>query len=162
MAAGEGTVTDVLETQARYNLSEAQLIEAYDDLDAAQRQLEWIVGVPLDQLSAFEVLRQGPFQALTMTHLKFEEWEKKALEKNPLLAALRHGVEAAKYEIERNRAGFMPNIPHSISNSSNDNTVNQRYNTSSVGLRVSIPLYDGGGDCCLLTTGNNALWANTG
>ncbi|EDT6434578.1 peptidase, partial [Salmonella enterica subsp. enterica] len=68
------------------------------------------------------------------------------MEKNPLLAALRHGVEAAKYEIERNRAGFMPNIQlyasHSISNSSNDNTVNQRYNTSSIGLRVSIPLYD--------------------
>ncbi|EAX3090848.1 TolC family outer membrane protein, partial [Salmonella enterica] len=154
LAAGEGTVTDVLETQARYNLSEAQLIEAYDDLDAAQRQLEWIVGVPLDQLSAFEVLRQGPFQALTMTYLKFEEWEKKALEKNPLLAALRHGVEAAKYEIERNRAGFMPNIQlyasHSISNSSNDNTVNQRYNTSSIGLRVSIPLYDGGGTAASL------------
>ncbi|EAO3076815.1 peptidase, partial [Salmonella enterica] len=128
--------------------------EAYDDLDAAQRQLEWIVGVPLDQLSAFEVLRQGPFQALTMTYLKFEEWEKKALEKNPLLAALRHGVEAAKYEIERNRAGFMPNIQlyasHSISNSSNDNTVNQRYNTSSIGLRVSIPLYDGGGTAASL------------
>ncbi|EJC3639584.1 TolC family outer membrane protein [Salmonella enterica] len=154
LAAGEGTVTDVLETQARYNLSEAQLIEAYDNLDAAQRQLEWIVGVPLDQLSAFEVLRQGPFQTLTMTHLKFEEWKKKALEKNPLLAALRHGVEAAKYEIERNRAGFMPNIQlyasHSISNSSNDNTVNQRYNTNSIGLRVSIPLYDGGGTAASL------------
>lgn len=40
MSAGEGTITDVSETQARYSLAEAQVIEARDALDAAQRELK--------------------------------------------------------------------------------------------------------------------------
>jgi protease secretion system outer membrane protein len=39
MAAGEGTVTDVAETQARYSLAEAQVIEARDVLDFIGRLL---------------------------------------------------------------------------------------------------------------------------
>jgi len=42
--AGEGTVTDVSETQARFSLAEAQAIEARDALDAAQRELEVMIG----------------------------------------------------------------------------------------------------------------------
>ncbi|OVX10683.1 hypothetical protein BME39_22615 [Klebsiella quasipneumoniae subsp. similipneumoniae] len=47
VSAGEGTVTDVAETQARYSLAEAQLIEARDALDSAQRDLEVIIGIDL-------------------------------------------------------------------------------------------------------------------
>lgn len=149
MSAGEGTITDVSETQARYSLAEAQEIEARDALDAAQRELEVIIGVPLDQLDELQVLRPGKFQVAPLIPSKFEEWQKIALENNPMLAASRHGVDAAKYEVERNRAGFMPQVQlyasHSENDSSSDNTVNQKYRTDSIGVQVSVPIYAGGG-----------------
>ncbi|MEB6539811.1 TolC family outer membrane protein [Serratia plymuthica] len=149
MGAGEGTITDVSETQARYSLAEAQEIEARDALDAAQRELEVIIGVPLNQLDELQTLRPGKFQVAPLIPSRFEEWQKIALENNPTLAASRHGVDAAKYEVERNRAGFMPQVQlyasHSENDSSSDNTVNQKYRTDSIGVQVSVPIYAGGG-----------------
>jgi len=45
---GNGTRTDTLETQARFNLAQAQEIEARDSQDAALRELERLVGAPLE------------------------------------------------------------------------------------------------------------------
>lgn len=149
MNAGEGTVTDIAETQARYSLAEAQVIEARDALDIAQRELETIIGVPLDQLDALQVLRPGKFRVAPLVPARFEEWQKIALKNNPVLAASRHEVSAAKYDIERSRAGFMPHVQlyasHSESDSSTDNSVNQKYRTDSIGVQVSMQLYAGGG-----------------
>ncbi|OZT15663.1 TolC family outer membrane protein [Serratia marcescens] len=153
MSAGEGTITDVSETQARsqarYSLAEAQVIEARDALDAAQRELEVIIGMPLNQLDELQVLRPGKFKVAPLIPSKFEDWQKIALENNPVLAASRHGVDAAKYDVERNRAGFMPQVQlyasHSENDSSSDNTVNQKYRTDSIGVQVSMPIYSGGG-----------------
>ncbi len=149
MAAGEGTVTDVAETQARYSLAEAQVIEARDVLDSAQRELEVIIGIPLDQLDALQTLRPGKFQVSPLRFTAFDDWQKLAMERNPQLASSRHGVDAARYDVERNRAGFMPQVQlyasHSENDSSSDNTVNQKYRTDSVGVQVSMPIYSGGG-----------------
>ncbi|HCM7227212.1 TPA: TolC family outer membrane protein [Klebsiella aerogenes] len=149
MSAGEGTVTDVAETQARYSLAEAQVIEARDVLDSAQRELEVIIGIPLDQLDALQTLRQGKFQLSPLRYTAFDDWQKLAMERNPQLASSRHGVDAARYDVERNRAGFMPQVQlyasHSENDSSSDNTVNQKYRTDSVGVQVSMPIYSGGG-----------------
>lgn len=146
---GEGTVTDVSETLARYSLAQAQIIEARDALDAAQRELEIIIGVPLNQLDELQVLRPGKFLVAPLLPSTFEEWQKIALKNNPVLAAARLGIEPAKYEVERNRAGFMPQVQlyasHSENDSSSDNTVHQKYRTDSIGVQVSIPLYAGGG-----------------
>ena len=149
MAAGEGTVTDVAETQARYSLAEAQVIEARDVLDSAQRELEVIIGIPLDHLDAIQTLRPGKFQVSPLRFTAFDDWQKLAMERNPQLASSRHGVDAARYDVERNRAGFMPQVQlyasHSENDSSSDNTVNQKYRTDSVGVQVSMPIYSGGG-----------------
>ena len=149
MSAREGTVTDVAETQARYSLAEAQVIEARDVLDSAQRELEVIIRIPLDQLDALQTLRQGKFQVSPLRYTAFDDWQKLAMERNPQLASSRHGVDAARYDVERNRAGFMPQVQlyasHSENDSSSDNTVNQKYRTDSVGVQVSMPIYSGGG-----------------
>ncbi|MFI8418281.1 TolC family outer membrane protein [Serratia sp. NPDC078593] len=149
LAAGEGTVTDLSETQARYSLAEAQEIEARDTLDAAQRELEVIIGMPLNQFDELQILRPGKFEVVPLIPSKFEEWQKIAIKNNPELAASRHGVDAAKYDVERNRAGFMPQVQlyasHSENDSSSDNTVNQKYRTDSIGVQVSMPIYSGGG-----------------
>ncbi|MFZ4831806.1 TolC family outer membrane protein [Rouxiella sp. Mn2063] len=147
--AGEGTVTDISETEARYSLSEAQLIDARDDLDATQRNLEAMIGVPLSQLDGMQTIRPGKFEVLTLSPEKYADWEALALRHNPVLASSRDAIEAAKYEIEKNRAGFMPQVQlyasHSENDSSSDNTVNQKYRTDSIGIRVNVPIYSGGG-----------------
>ena len=68
-------MTDVSETQARYSPAEAQVIEARDALDAAQRELEVIIGVPLNQLDELQVLRPASSVA-PLIPSKFEEWQK--------------------------------------------------------------------------------------
>ncbi|EJG5926550.1 TolC family outer membrane protein [Salmonella enterica] len=148
MKAGEGTITDVAETRARYSLALAQLIEARDASDEALQELEKITGLST-QLNDLHVLRPGRFMTVQLVPSTFEEWKKIALDNNPLLSALRHSVDAAKYEIERSRAGLMPNIQlyasYSVNDSGNDNTVNQKYQSGSIGFQVSVPLYEGGG-----------------
>ena len=47
---GEGTKTDMLETQARLDLAEAQLLEAQDNLTAARNTLEGVVGMEVGTL----------------------------------------------------------------------------------------------------------------
>lgn len=147
--AGEGTVTDVSETQARYSLAEAQVIEANDVLDSSRRTLELMIGAPLTDYQDVQLLKPGSFKIIPLVPSKFEEWERIALNNNPDLAASRHNVDAAKYEVERNRAGYFPTVQlyasHSENDSSSDNTVNQKYRTNSVGVQVNMNLYSGGG-----------------
>ncbi|WP_435792915.1 TolC family protein, partial [Escherichia coli] len=120
----------------------------HNALDAAQRELEVLIGVPLNQLDELQTLRPGKFQVVPLIPSKFEEWQKIALENNPVLAASRHTVDAAKYEVEIKRASFMPNVQlyvsHSENNSSSDNTINQKYRTDSIGVQVSLQIYSGG------------------
>ena len=62
---------------------------------------------------------------------------------------IRQAVEVARYEVERNRAGHLPKINAYASLRQNEsesgNTYNQRYETNTIGLEVSVPLYAGGG-----------------
>ncbi|MGH8465163.1 MAG: TolC family outer membrane protein [Pseudomonas sp.] len=146
LAAGEGNRTDVLETQARYDLALAQEIEARDNLDAALNALAAMVGEPvrvedLDALGArFPVQRLEP--------VGFEEWRGLALAHNPELAALRHSVAAAGHAVGKARAGHFPKISAYASagrdKSGSESTYGQEYVTNSFGLQVSIPIFAGG------------------
>ncbi|HGL5836611.1 TPA: TolC family outer membrane protein [Serratia marcescens] len=145
---GESAVTDVAETQARYSLAQAQRIEAQDALNAAQSALSNIIGVPVADIGIIEVLN-GSFTPMALKLASLEAWQQQAKSRNPELRAARQGLEAAHYEVERNRAGHLPRVAlyasHAENNSSNDNTVGQQYRTNSIGVQVSVPIYAGGG-----------------
>lgn len=55
----------------------------------------------------------------------------------------------AKYSIERNRAGHLPQVTLVASTrntqSDTENSYNQKYDTRSIGIRVSVPIFAGGG-----------------
>ena len=74
------------------------MIERRDALDAAQRELEVIIGVPLNQLDELQVLRRASSVAPLIR--RSSKSGKRSPENNPVLAASRHGVDAAKYEVE--------------------------------------------------------------
>lgn len=144
---GEGTRTDVLETRARYELAKAQEIESTDNLDAALRALQAIIGEPVE-VEDLAPLAKG-FKVEPLAPGNFEHWRSLAVGNNAQLIAQRHAVEVADHGIERNRAGHLPSLSAYAStgrsSSSSESTYNQRYDTDSVGIQLSMPLFAGGG-----------------
>ncbi|WP_199196849.1 TolC family outer membrane protein [Achromobacter sp. MYb9] len=147
LAAGEGNRTDVLETQARYDLALAQEIEAQDNLDAALNTLGSMVGEPVQATDLDALGARFPVQRLDPSG--FEHWRGLALAHNPELAALRYSLDAADHTVGKARAGHLPKVSAYASagrdKSSSESTYGQKYVTNSVGLQVSIPIFAGGG-----------------
>ncbi|KQW96549.1 type I secretion protein TolC [Massilia sp. Root418] len=141
---GEGTKTDMLETQARLEVAEAQLLEAKDSQQAQMATLAGIVG---QEVTSLDELRPD-FRAQTVVEGDFEYWRKKALEQNPDLQAQVYAIEAARQEVNRNRAGHAPRLDFIASYSKADaetlNTYNQDTTNRSVGIQLTVPIYAGG------------------
>ncbi len=141
---GAGTKTDVLETKARYELSEAELLEAGNSLDIARRKLASITGpltTPLPTLST-------GFKFLSLEPETYEAWEKIALDQNATLIAQRFQVNYAELDLKRAQAGHYPKLDlvASYTDSKADSllTFNQESRLRSIGVQMAIPLYSGG------------------
>ncbi|MGO1270795.1 TolC family outer membrane protein [Pseudomonas helleri] len=146
LKGGEGTRTDVLETQARLSLAVAQEIEAQDTLDAALHELEAMLGEPLQVEQLDPLLPHFSIQPLEPQ--RFESWRELALANNPDLASQQHALMSAEYEVERKRAGHLPKLSVYASSrqtsSDSESTYHQKYDTNSVGIQLSVPLFAGG------------------
>ncbi|MBA1231828.1 TolC family outer membrane protein [Pseudomonas viridiflava] len=155
---GEGTRTDILEAESRNELAIAEQIEARDEQDASLRELGALLGEPTLDIKQLEPLRDG-FQTLALEPSSFTEWHALAMANSPVLASQRQALEVARYEVERNRAGHLPrvNAYASIRQNESDsgNTYNQRYDTNTVGIEVSLPLYAGGGTSASVRQANS-------
>lgn len=141
---GEGTKTDMLETQARLDLAEAQVLEAEDALMAARNTLEGVIGMQVDRLEPLS----AEFKVDTAGAASFEEWSKIALENNPDLQAARLAIEVAQQEVNKARAAHTPSIDLVASYSKNDSesltTRGQDTLNRAVGVQLNVPLYSGG------------------
>jgi protease secretion system outer membrane protein len=141
---GEGTKTDMLETQAKYDLAETQVLEAQDNLTNARNSLAAMVGM---EVTVLDSLAEG-FSVQAMQPESYEEWKTIALAQNPEITALRYSVESAQQEVNKNRAGHAPRLDAiaSVVHNSSDttSTFNQTSDTRSLGLQLTIPLYAGG------------------
>ena len=142
---GEGTKTDMLETQARYDLAEAQLLESRNNLASARNTLAAIVGVDVNELDQL----RDDFKVKLLQPGTFEEWKAIALDRNPDLAAQRYYVEASRQEVTKQRAGHTPRIDfiasYSKGSSETLTTLNQESTNRTVGVQLSMPIYAGGG-----------------
>lgn len=146
LKGGEGTRTDVLETQARLSLAQAEEIESLDAQDSALRELEAIVGQPLQIEELAPLARQ--FDIAPLEPNRFETWRELAMANNPELKSQHHALDVASYEVERKRAGHLPKVSLYASSrqtsSDSESSYNQKYDTNSVGIQVSLPLFAGG------------------
>ncbi|PHM36930.1 ABC transporter permease [Xenorhabdus mauleonii] len=154
-SSGEGTRTDVAETQARYSQVLADELTTQDELDAAIRDLQLLVGMPLPPDLPVNRLPNTPqFKTIKLSLDSYQDWEQVALQNNPLLAVAKQKVDVAYQDIERNRAGYLPKLEvyasHSENKSSSDYSIDQKYRTDSIGLRVSMNIYNGGGTAAAL------------
>lgn len=144
-AKGEGTKTDVLETQARLDLAEAQVVEARDGQAVNRAALAAIVGHEIGQVDGLN----GDFKVMPLQPADFSAWKALTIENSPELKAQFHAVEVARQEVNRNRAGHYPRLDlvagYSNNTSESTNQINQENKTRSVGIQLSIPLFAGGG-----------------
>lgn len=143
-AKGEGTRTDMLETQARLDLADAELLEALDSKAATRTVLAGVIGGEVGELDGLKAdFRVGPRDMQT-----FEQWQADVLDNNPDLRAQSYGIEAARQEINKARAGHAPRLDlvaaYSKSDSDTINTLNERITNRSIGVQLNVPLYAGG------------------
>ncbi len=144
-AAGEGTRAEVAEAAASLAVARAQLIEAADQREVADRTLARITGLAAVPLRGFgEDTRMLP-----LPYADAEAWIDAGLARNPGLQARRHALDAARTEVERARAGHYPRVDFVAaavdSRNESISTLNQQVRQASAGIEVSIPLYAGGG-----------------
>ncbi len=142
---GAGTRTDVLEARARFELAQAQVLEAENNVKNRRDELAVIVG---GDPGALDTLASS-LPELPMTPATLAEWEALATAHNPEVRALRYSVEYAQTEVERNRAGHYPRVDLVASHSRNTAdslfTFNQQSTVNAIGIQMSLPIYSGGG-----------------
>ncbi len=144
-AGGSGTRTDIDEAQAALDLNFAQELEARQNLDYTQRQLQTLTNRPAEKLATLDAAK---LQLVQPSPNRVEDWTERAELTSPEIQSLKAQVEVARQEIEKARAGHYPTLDAiaqlSRSNSDNVTSVNTRYINKSFGLQLSVPLYAGG------------------
>jgi outer membrane protein, protease secretion system len=142
--AGEGTKTDMLETQAKLDLAEAQLIEARDARASNLQALEAIVGSEIDRLDGLS----ESFRPVPLEPADFDSWRAVALRNSPDIQAQRYAVEVAQQQVNATRAGHLPHVDFIASFTKDRADTIDTYTTDSLvrsaGVQLSIPIYSGG------------------
>jgi protease secretion system outer membrane protein len=141
---GEGTRTDMLETQSRLHAAEAQLLEAKDALVTAEDTLAGIIGGEVGELDKL----RADFRATAGGLLPYEDWKASALSRNPDVRALEKGVEAARQEILKQRSGHLPRLElvstYGKTASESLSLLNQEQTIRNVGVQLNVPIFNGG------------------
>ncbi|NTU43970.1 MAG: TolC family outer membrane protein [Chlorobiaceae bacterium] len=142
---GYGTITEINEAQASYDIALAEGVDIVSSVEFSRRELEDLIGIYPDELSRLDPSRL----ALQNPQPKgVEEWIAMALMSNPALAAARQEIQIAKHEIDKQRWARYPTIDlvgsKSYSESENNYSIGSTYNTYSISLQLSVPTYTGG------------------
>jgi outer membrane protein, protease secretion system len=147
LQAGEGTVTDLLETQSKYDVAQTQVIETQAEVDNTRQVLGGMLGRVLPVFEAVAGIHDS-FKPAPLMPPSLEDWKALALAGNADLQAQRHAVLAAQQDVAKNEAGHYPRVDLVASNvrSRADSVVtyNQSSDISSLGIQLNIPLYAGG------------------
>jgi protease secretion system outer membrane protein len=141
---GEGTRTDMLETQSRLDLAEAQLLEAQDALMTAKDTLAGIVGADVDVLSPL----RGEFRVSAAGLESYQHWKELALRQNPDLRAMQQAVDVNQQEVNKQRSAHFPRLDavgtYGKSAADSLTTINQDQKIRSIGVQLNVPIFSGG------------------
>ncbi|HEX6735979.1 MAG TPA: TolC family outer membrane protein [Azonexus sp.] len=147
---GTGTRIDIDEMQARADLLLAQTYELERQRDFRQRELEGYAGRPVGELPVLDAEAFSPARLLPAGPV--EKWVGDALAANNDFRLLTAQMEAAEQDVLAARSGHFPTLDFvaSVGRSSNDSVTtlssagDVRYETSSLGLQLNVPLFAGG------------------
>lgn len=144
-ASGQGTRTDIDDARARLDLIVASELEVRQNADYNRRQLEILTNGPVDTLVP---LNMASLRGLPTPIPALLEWTTRAEASSPELRSLRARVLAAEKEILVAQGGHRPQLDLVVqwSDSGNENVTrpNTRFVNATYGLRLNIPIYQGG------------------
>lgn len=145
LKVGLATITDVHDARARSETAAAAEIEAANKLEDQREGLREITGAAPTDLARLN----ENMPLLTPEPPDIEQWVRGALSQNYALLARRAATESAREEIRRLRAGHYPTLDIVGTRSRNDadatiNGAGVRTDTNTLGLQLSVPLFQGG------------------
>ena len=158
---GFAAITDVADAKASYDTALAEVIAAKNTTFNDRQALAQITGQPTGTLDVLT----DKLPMSTPTPNNMEDWVKTALANNPTLQAQREQLEASQHNVTAAHAGHLPTLGASISyarnpawgpgnvngigglpsNVSNVLRADTRRNDTTVGLVLTVPLFQGGG-----------------
>jgi outer membrane protein/protease secretion system outer membrane protein len=145
LAGGVGTRTDVDAAQARLDLNRAQLLQARQQLEFARRQLQAWVSRPFGNVVGVDGQR---LKRMNAAEFSLGEWLRRAEGNAPDMRRLRAQRESMGHELNKARAGHLPTLDFiaQVQRSRSENTLSpqSRYQNTSVGVQLNVPLYSGG------------------
>ncbi len=135
---GTQTITDTHEAQARYDLIVAQEFAAESDLQIKRTALLQIIGQDPGNLATLrgKVTIQQPQPA------KIEDWVLAAEKQNFSVQSADIGLNVARLDIKRNRAGHYPTVDLVASRAQQRGVLSDSNNTT-IGVQWSVPLFTG-------------------
>jgi outer membrane protein len=142
---GASPVTDVNEAKARLDLTQAQELTARNEVELKRRALERLIERPLPPLGALD----GAASVELMTPAAMAALVERAPHQALQVAIAQTQVEAAAQELARQEAGHLPTVDlvgsAGETRNANYGTVgNNTLRQASIGLELSVPLYQGG------------------
>ena len=143
---GTATITDTHEAQSRYDLIAAQEIAALNDLQGRRRQLQLIAGREYTELKQL----RGDIKLTPPNPENVETWAELAEKQSYTVLAQEAAAEVASLEARRASAGHLPTLDfvatygQSAESASTTSSVGRDTNSSSVGLRLELPIFQGG------------------
>lgn len=138
-------ITDIHEAQARYDLTVSQEIEASRLVANALEALREVTGTGYENLTP--LAESLPLEPPATPDA--EVWVKQGVEQNPLVLAATEATNAAKKEVERQRAGHFPTLDATASyadSSFNGSRQGSGYDGEDTiyGLQLRLPIFEGG------------------
>ena len=144
-AAGNGTIVDVRDAQARNDLTAARLIAAQNQIELARSALEQLAGRTHGTLAGLRPGIQLPTLSGTV-----QTWVKKAEQKNLGVEQARMALDVARLENRKASAANLPTVnayarlDHaSTSGGSTLFPFGNRADVASLGVQVQIPIFAG-------------------
>ncbi len=143
--SGLGTVSQLHDTEARLSLTKAREIEAANRVDDARLAVKEIIGEDVSSVRGFK----ADFDASEPMPSAVEPWVEASLEQNLALQGRKLATEIAALEITRQRAGHLPTVSlvGNVSRQDSGGSLyggGQKSDNAELGVRVSIPITDGG------------------
>lgn len=142
--AGVGTITDINETQARFDSVQAEEIAASNSLEIKRRAIEQIVGKWYQHLDRLT----GEFPLELPKPVVVEQWLEFSLANNPALKAREVALEIAARDVQKAYSGHLPSIDLVAGRTHNRDPGYTTLDTdgwnNTLGVQFSLPLFTGG------------------
>ncbi len=137
-------ITDVHVAQAAYDLATAAEIEAANQLQSANEALYELTGEYVEDIRPL----QAEIPLVSPAPADVERWVQAAMDQNFALLAARFNAEIAERNVSLQRAGHYPSLDLVASmgktDSSSGASAARDVEDAVVGLRLSVPLFQGG------------------